>query len=89
MMQKHVPLSKQSKRKRKEHYAAQRRDWGSIDPVTKIKPNGKAYKRSKSGLRYEYEPSPGFSNMRICLNLWNHFDINYEYNFRYKDSICK
>jgi len=59
MKQKYVPLGKQTKRKRKEHYAAQRMGWGSLNPVTKVKPNGKGYKR-KSGQRYEYEPSPGF-----------------------------
>ena len=60
MKQKYVPLDKQSKRKRKEYYAKQRRDWGNINPVTRMTPDPKAYKRKKSEQRYEYEPSPGF-----------------------------
>ena len=59
MKPKYVPLDKQTKRKRKEYHAKQRRDWGEISPVTKTMPNLKAYKRKKSGQRYDYEPLPG------------------------------
>ena len=61
MKEKFVPLEKQSKRKRKEYYASQRKDWNGINPVTRTTPNTKAYKRRKSGQRYdEHEPMPGF-----------------------------
>ena len=62
MKQKFIPLKKQSKRKQKEHHAVQRRDWGSINPVTRIVENGKAYNRKKSNKRWcEYEqPNVGF-----------------------------
>jgi len=61
MKEKFVPLEKQSKRKRKEYYASQRKDWNGINPVTRTTPNPKAYKRRKSGQRYdEHEPMPGF-----------------------------
>jgi len=50
--QKHVPLSKQSKRKQREHHALSRKSWGVHDPVTKAMPNAKAdahhYDRKKS-----------------------------------------
>jgi len=59
LKQKYVPLDKQSKRKRKEYYTAQRRDWGDVNPVTRMTPNPKAYNRKKSGQRYEHEPLPG------------------------------
>ena len=55
-----IPLEKQSKRKQKEYHALQRRDWGSISPVTRKVENGKAYKRKKSNKRWEYEPNVGF-----------------------------
>jgi len=59
--EKFIPLEKQSKRKRKEFYALQRKDWNGINPVTRTTPNPKAYKRRKSGQRYDYdEPTPGF-----------------------------
>ncbi|MCL2349925.1 MAG: hypothetical protein FWC67_00450 [Defluviitaleaceae bacterium] len=48
MKQKFVPLSKQSKRSQKEYHKNLRQDWGSISPVTKKAPNGKAYNRKKS-----------------------------------------
>ncbi len=61
MKQKHVPLDKQSKRKRKAYYTKQRRDWGEINPVTKTTENPKAYNREKYRQRYdEYEPLPVF-----------------------------
>jgi len=45
MKQKHIPISKMSKRKRREYYAARRGDWGGVNPVTRKTPNLKAYNR--------------------------------------------
>jgi len=60
MKQKYVPIDKLSKKKKKEYYASQRKDWGELNPVTRKTPNPRAYKRKKSGQRYEYEPLSGF-----------------------------
>ena len=61
MKQKFIPLEKQSKRKQKEWHAAQRKDWGMINPITKKVESGKVYNRQKSKLgRNEYEPGLGF-----------------------------
>ena len=60
MKQKYVPLDKQSKRKKKEYHAAQRKDWGNLNPVTRKAPNLKVYNRKKSERRYEYEPRSDF-----------------------------
>ena len=61
MKQKYIPLEKQSKRKLKEQHATQRRDWGSISPVTRKVENGKAYNRKKSKQRWhDLEPGLGF-----------------------------
>ena len=60
MKQKFIPLEKQSKRKRREHYEARRGDWGGINPVTRKPPNPKAYNRKKSGLWSKNEPQSGF-----------------------------
>ena len=46
-MDKFVPLGKQSKKKRKEFNAKQRKTWGEFTPVTRTVPNGKAYNRKK------------------------------------------
>jgi len=58
--EKFVPLEKQSKRKQKEYYSSKRKDWNGINPVTRTTPNPRAYKRKKSGQRYDHEPPPGF-----------------------------
>lgn len=83
MKSKYVPLDKQSKRKRKEYYTAQRKDWGTINPVTKKTSNLKAYSRKKTGQWYEYEPLSGFflhyytgvSPLRISIDLFHFSDI--------------
>ncbi|MCL2421026.1 MAG: hypothetical protein FWD03_04145 [Defluviitaleaceae bacterium] len=68
MKPKYVPLAKQSKRKQKEYHAANRKDWGDINPITRKTPNLKAYNRKKSEHRHEYEPLFGFFNCApICL----------------------
>jgi len=48
MKQKFIPLAKRSKREQREHHAAQRKDWGTLNPVTRKTPNLKAYNRKKS-----------------------------------------
>ena len=61
MKQNYIPLEKQSKRKQKEYHAIQRRDWGSISPVTRKVENAKVYNRKKSKQRWcEYEPCLDF-----------------------------
>lgn len=47
-MKQAVPLAKQSKKAQKAFHAGRRGSWNGVDPVTKIVPNGKAYKRAKS-----------------------------------------
>ncbi|MCL2427472.1 MAG: hypothetical protein FWD05_14190 [Oscillospiraceae bacterium] len=60
MKQRYIPLDKRSKREQKEYFAARRGSWGDVNPVTRKPPNPKAYKRRKSGQRYEHEPLIGF-----------------------------
>jgi len=61
MKQPYIPLNKQSKRKQKEYNATQRRDWGSLNPVTRKVENGKVYNRKKSKQRWcEHEPCLDF-----------------------------
>ena len=62
MKQKYVPLEKRSKKQQKEFHSMQRKDWGSLNPVTRKVPNAKAYNRKKAGQwAYEHEPLSGFS----------------------------
>lgn len=46
-MKKFVPLNKMSKKKIKEYYKKQRKDWGGLSPVTRTPDNPKAYNRAK------------------------------------------
>lgn len=46
--QKFIPLNKRSKGEQKEYHAAQRKDWGGLNPATRKIPNLKAYNRKKS-----------------------------------------
>ena len=55
MKKKHVPVSKQTKRRQKEYHTAQRKNWGDINPVTRKSPNLKVYNRKKSERQYEYD----------------------------------
>jgi len=83
MKQKYVPLDKLSKRKRKEYYASFRKDWNGINPVTRSTPNLKAYKRKKSGQRYEeHEPLSGF----FILSTFLFFEYNVKNNHNHE--IC-
>lgn len=42
---KFVPYEKMSKKAQKEYNAAKRGTWGSLNPVTRMSKNGKAYNR--------------------------------------------
>ena len=65
MKNKYVPIAKQSKRKQKEHHAAQRKDWGNVNPLTRKSPNLKAYNRKKSERHYEHECHSDFFISRV------------------------
>lgn len=61
MKQKYVTLDKRSKQEQKAYYATQRKDWGTINPVTRKIENAKAYNRKKSKQRWhEFEPGLDF-----------------------------
>lgn len=45
-MKQPVPLAKMSKKAQREFHAKQRGSWNGVNPVTRIVPSGKAYKRS-------------------------------------------
>ncbi len=45
-MKQPVPLAKMSKKAQREFRAKQRGPWNGVNPVTRIVPSGKAYKRS-------------------------------------------
>ena len=45
MMKSFVPRDKQSRRIRQQEDSQKRGSWGSVIPVTRIIPNGKAYNR--------------------------------------------
>ena len=47
MMQKMIPLGKQSKKHRRAYHATQRGTWYGVNPVTRIAPNAKAYDRNR------------------------------------------
>ena len=79
MKQKYVPLDKLSKRKKQEYYAAYRKDWGELNPVTRKTPNPKAYKRKKSGQRYEHEPLSEF--YLLIQSLENNLFFSFGFGF--------
>ena len=51
-MEKFIPLCKMSKKKQKEYYSRQRKDWGSLSPVTRRPADPKAYDRAKQKSAY-------------------------------------
>ena len=55
-----VSYHKLSKRKRREADRAKRTTWGSIVPVTKMKPSDKIYNRKKARHRQGEPPDAGF-----------------------------
>ena len=68
MKQQYIPLNKQSKRKQKEYNSVQRRDWGSINPITKKVESAKVYNRKKSKRRWcEHEPSLDFFVLHLLV----------------------
>lgn len=44
---KYVAIDKRSKKEQKKFYSSQRRDWGNLDPITKVIPNKKGYSRAR------------------------------------------
>lgn len=44
-MNRMVPLNKQSKKQQRAYHARQRGCWYGLDPVTRVVPNKKAYRR--------------------------------------------
>ena len=47
-MKQHLPLNKQSKRAQRAYHAARRGGWHGLSPVTRVRPSGKAYDRSRA-----------------------------------------
>ena len=47
-MKQPVPLNKQSKRAQQAYHAARRGGWHGLSPVTRVRPSGKAYDRSRA-----------------------------------------
>ncbi|WP_040196720.1 hypothetical protein [Candidatus Soleaferrea massiliensis] len=47
-MEKFIPYEKLSKKKKREFDSMKRRDWGTLNPVTRKSPNPKAYDRRKA-----------------------------------------
>lgn len=57
-MDKFIPYEKLSKKQKQEQDKKQRKDWGSLNPVTRKPKNPKAYDRNrekKIGLKGEYD----------------------------------
>lgn len=49
-MKQMTPIKKQSKKAQRQFFAQQRGSWHGVNPVTKIVPNKKHYKRMKDKL---------------------------------------
>ena len=47
-MKQPVPLNKQSKRAQRAYHAARLGGWHGLSPVTRVRPSGKAYDRSRA-----------------------------------------
>lgn len=54
-MEKFVPFEKLSKKKKKEHNAQHRNDWGDIKPTSKVVESAKLYKRRPKHRKENYE----------------------------------
>ena len=54
--ERYVPLEKQSKKRRREHFSTLRNEWNGITPVTKVIQNKKRpnRKREKALLKVEF-----------------------------------
>ena len=54
-MEKHIPYSKLSKKKKREIDTSRRGTWGSLNPVTRKPASPKAYNRRKAQ-NWKYDP---------------------------------
>ena len=63
-MEKFIPYEKLSKKEKRKLNAAKRGSWGGLDPVTRVPPNPKAYKRSKA---WKWEKEPPFRALLFYL----------------------
>lgn len=63
-MEKFVPYEKLSKKEKRRLNAAKRGSWGGLDPVTRVPPNPKAYKRNKS---WKWEKDPPLHDLFFAL----------------------
>lgn len=52
-MKRMIPLDKQSKKNKKAYYAGQRGSWHEVNPVTRIVPSGKLYRRERERKRLQ------------------------------------
>ena len=55
-MNRFLPLEKRSKRAQRQAYAARRGSWNGVNPVSKVIPSGKAYRRCKNRIDWDGEP---------------------------------
>lgn len=53
MQTKMIPLSKQSKKQRKEYHSLKRGTWNGLSPVTRIIRSKKAYDRNRIKQQYK------------------------------------
>jgi len=56
-MNRFIPRKKLSKKKKKALDMKARSSWGAVNPVTRVKHTGKAYRRAK---RHEYKDTDNF-----------------------------
>ena len=63
-MEKFIPYEKLSKKEKRKLDAAKRGSWGGLDPVTRVPPNPRAYKRSKA---WKWEKEPPFRALLFHL----------------------
>jgi len=56
-MNRFIPREKLTKKKKKVLDQKARSSWGAVNPVTRVKHTGKAYKRAKS---HEYKDTDNF-----------------------------
>ena len=57
-MKQPVPLNKQSKRAQRAYHTARRGGWHGLSPVTRVRPSGKAYDRSRAKRAARLLPVP-------------------------------
>ena len=54
-MTNYVPVSKLSKKAKKEFFAQQRGSWNGLSPVSRVVPNKKAYNRKRDKRAFGWE----------------------------------